>query len=68
MAGTSKDARDDKHREKEGTPVVDALRETDIAMIDCAADLRGRSRTDFVREAAVRAAEAVVLELSLIHI
>jgi len=28
----------------------------DIAVIDRAAGLRGRSRTDFVREAAVRAA------------
>jgi uncharacterized protein (DUF1778 family) len=32
------------------------LPDTDIAIIDRAATLRGRSRTDFVREAAVRAA------------
>ena len=38
------------------------LPETDIAIIDRAATLRGRSRTDFVREAAVRAAEDVLLE------
>jgi uncharacterized protein (DUF1778 family) len=34
----------------------------DLAVIDRAADLRGRSRTDFVREVAVRAAEEVLLE------
>jgi len=38
------------------------LPEADIAVIDRAASLRGRSRTDFVREAAVRAAEAALLE------
>jgi uncharacterized protein (DUF1778 family) len=39
----------------------------DVAIIDRAARLRGRSRTDFVREAAVRAAEDVVLEQTLIQ-
>ncbi|HEY2051362.1 MAG TPA: DUF1778 domain-containing protein [Caulobacteraceae bacterium] len=43
------------------------LPEADIAMIDRAAGLRGRSRTDFVREAAVRAAEDVLLENRLIR-
>jgi uncharacterized protein (DUF1778 family) len=43
------------------------LPEDDIAIIDRAADLRGRSRTDFVREAAVRAAEEVVMESALIR-
>jgi len=38
------------------------LPEADIAIIDRAAGLQGRSRTDFVRDAAVRAAEAVVME------
>lgn len=38
------------------------LPETDVAIIDRAAAIRGRSRTDFVREAAVRAAEDVLLE------
>jgi len=38
------------------------LPEADIAIIDRAAGLRGRSRTDFVREAAVRAAEDVLME------
>jgi uncharacterized protein (DUF1778 family) len=43
------------------------LLEADIAMIDRAAGLRGRSRTDFVREAAVRAAEEVLMENQLIR-
>jgi uncharacterized protein (DUF1778 family) len=38
------------------------LPESDIAIIDRAAWLRGRSRTDFVRDAAVRAAEDVLME------
>ena len=36
--------------------------EADIDIIDRAARLRGRSRTDFVRDAAVRAAEEVLME------
>jgi uncharacterized protein (DUF1778 family) len=43
-------------------PLSMRLPETDIAIIDRAAALRGRSRTDFVREAAVRAAEEVLME------
>jgi uncharacterized protein (DUF1778 family) len=43
-------------------PVSMRLPEVDIAIIDRAARLRGRSRTDFVREAAVQAAEAIVME------
>lgn len=43
------------------------LPEADVAMIDRAAGLRGRSRTDFVREAAVRAAEDVLMENRLIR-
>ena len=43
-------------------PLSMRLPETDIAIIDRAASLRGRSRTDFVREAAVRAAEDVLME------
>src|SRR5258708_4725519 len=38
------------------------LPESDVAIIDCAASLRGRSRTEFVRDAAVRAAEDVLME------
>jgi len=48
-------------------PISMRLPEADIAMIDRAAGLRGRSRTDFVREAAVRAAEDVLLEHRLIR-
>ncbi|MCC6776906.1 MAG: DUF1778 domain-containing protein [Hyphomicrobiales bacterium] len=43
-------------------PLSMRLPEADIAIIDRAARLRGRSRTDFVREAAVRAAEDVLME------
>jgi uncharacterized protein (DUF1778 family) len=43
-------------------PISVRLPEADVAMIDRAASLRGRSRTDFVREAAVRAAEDVLTE------
>jgi len=50
------------------TPLSMRLPEQDLAIIDRAADLRGRSRTDFVREAAVRAAEAVLLEHSAIRL
>jgi uncharacterized protein (DUF1778 family) len=48
-------------------PLSMRLPEADIAVIDRAAALRGRSRTDFVREAAVRAAEEVVLKQTLVR-
>jgi uncharacterized protein (DUF1778 family) len=48
-------------------PLSMRLPAADIAIIDRAADLRGRSRTDFVREAAVRAAEEVVMESTLVR-
>jgi uncharacterized protein (DUF1778 family) len=48
-------------------PISIRLPEADIAMIDRAAVLRGRSRADFVREAAVRAAENVLMENRLIR-
>ncbi len=48
-------------------PISMRLPEADIAMIDRAASLRGRSRTDFVRDAAVRAAEDVLMENRLIR-
>lgn len=48
-------------------PLSMRLPETDIAIIDRAARLRGRSRTDFVRDAAVRAAEEVLMEDRLIR-
>lgn len=43
-------------------PLSMRLPEADIAIIDRAAALRGRSRTDFVRDAAVRAAEDALME------
>ena len=43
-------------------PLSMRLPEADIAVIDRAARLRGRSRTDFIREAAVRAAEEAILD------
>jgi uncharacterized protein (DUF1778 family) len=42
------------------------LPEADLSMIDRAAGVGGRSRTDFVRDAAVRAAEDVLMESALI--
>ena len=48
--------------ERKDHPLSMRLPEADIAIIDRAAGLRGRSRTDFVREAAVRAAEDVLME------
>lgn len=47
---------------KKEHPLSMRLPEADLAIIDRAAQLRGRSRTDFVRDAAVRAAEAVLME------
>jgi uncharacterized protein (DUF1778 family) len=47
-------------------PLSMRLPDADIAMIDRAASLRGRSRTDFVRDAAVRAAEEVIMERTLV--
>jgi uncharacterized protein (DUF1778 family) len=48
-------------------PLSMRLPEADIAVIDRAALLRGRSRTEFVRDAAVRAAEDVLMENALIR-
>lgn len=53
--------------ERKEYPISMRLPEADVAMIDRAASLRGRSRTDFVRDAAVRAAEQVVMEQGLIR-
>lgn len=50
-----------------GRPLSMRLSETDIAIIDRAAHLCGRSRIDFVREAAVRTAEEVLMENILLH-
>ncbi len=48
-------------------PMSMRLPESDVAIIDRAARLRGRSRTDFVRDAAVRAAEEVLMDSSLVR-
>lgn len=53
--------------ERKEYPISMRLPEADVAMIDRAAMLRGRSRTDFVRDAAVRAAEEVIMEQGLIR-
>jgi uncharacterized protein (DUF1778 family) len=53
--------------ERKEHPLSMRLPESDIAIIDRAAGLRGRSRTDFVRDAAVRAAEEVLMENALIR-
>jgi uncharacterized protein (DUF1778 family) len=53
--------------ERKEHPISMRLPESDVAMIDRAARLRGRSRTDFVREAAVRAAEDVLMESRLVR-
>jgi uncharacterized protein (DUF1778 family) len=39
----------------------------DIEIIDRAARVRGRSRTEFVRDAAVRAAEDVLMERTIVR-
>ncbi|MCW2275508.1 DUF1778 domain-containing protein [Rhodoblastus acidophilus] len=48
-------------------PISMRLPEADIALIDRAAALRGRSRTEFVRDAAVSAAETALLENRVIR-
>lgn len=48
-------------------PISMRLPEGDLALIDRAAGLRGRSRTDFVRDAALRAAEDVLLEQRILR-
>jgi uncharacterized protein (DUF1778 family) len=56
--------RPDSPRER---PLSMRLPASDVAIIDRAAGLRGRSRTDFIREAAVRAAEEAIIETTLIR-
>jgi uncharacterized protein (DUF1778 family) len=48
-------------------PLSMRLPDADLAIIDRAARLRGRSRTDFVREAAVRAAEETLMDSGLVR-
>ncbi|HVH41954.1 MAG TPA: DUF1778 domain-containing protein [Labilithrix sp.] len=52
---------------KTAQPLSLRLADTDLALIDRAAELRGRSRTDFMREAALRAAEEVIMDRALIR-
>ena len=47
---------------KKHQPLSLRLPKADLELIDRAAALRGRSRTDFMRDTAVRAAEEVILE------
>ena len=53
--------------ERKDFPMSMRLPESDVAIIDRAARLRGRSRTDFVRDAAVRAAEDVLMDSGLVR-
>lgn len=48
-------------------PLSMRLPDADLAIIDRAASLRGRSRTEFVRDAAVRAAEDVLMDIGLVR-
>lgn len=48
-------------------PLSLRLADADIAIIDRAASLRGRSRTEFMRDAAVRTAEEVIIENTVIR-
>lgn len=43
-------------------PLSMRMPDTDLAIIDRAANLLGRSRTEFMRDAAVRAAEEAIME------
>ena len=53
--------------ERKEYPISMRLPEADVAMIDRAASLRGRSRTEFMRDAAVRTAEEVIMENTVIR-
>ena len=48
-------------------PLSMRIAEADISLIDRAANLQGRSRSDFVRDAAVRAAHDVLMESGLVR-
>lgn len=52
---------------RKGHRISIRLPDADIAIIDRAARMRGQSRADFVREAAVRAAEDVLMGSTLIR-
>lgn len=48
-------------------PISMRLPEADVSLIDRAAAARGRTRTDFVREAAVEYAQRVLLEATVVR-
>jgi uncharacterized protein (DUF1778 family) len=67
MEGSARLMATRRGNKKKEHPLSMRLLESDIAIIDRAASVRGRSRTDFVREAAVRAAEEVLMERVLVR-
>lgn len=50
---------------KKERPVSLRLRGADLSLIDRAASLRGRSRTEFMRDAAMREAEEILLHATI---
>lgn len=56
-----------KPARKKVYPLAMRMPESDLSVIDRAASLRGRTRSDFIREAAVRAAEEAILENTFIR-
>jgi uncharacterized protein (DUF1778 family) len=52
--------------ERKDQPISMRLPASDLAIIDRAAGLRGRSRTEFMRDAALREAESVLIEDRLV--
>jgi len=49
-------------------PLSMRLPDADLAIIDRAAQMRGRSRTEFMRDAAVRAAEEAIMDTNLLRV
>ena len=54
--------------QRKDRPLAMRFPDADLAIIDRAASQRGRSRTEFVRDAAVRAAEEVLMENVVIRL
>jgi uncharacterized protein (DUF1778 family) len=48
-------------------PLSLRLPQSDIALIDRAAKMKGRSRTEFMRDASVREAEVLILDRTMIN-
>lgn len=53
---------------KKETPVSMRFRNDDLAIIDRGADLRGLSRTEFMRQAALQEAQTAILNESVIRV